>query len=148
MIFLNKKVAIGLTLMFVTAASANAYSTRAYSTEGQDFAIITIYENSHGTSLSGYGKSTVWEASLNEVISYNKRKKRPEIVDIRVQTYGYDDRWNYAARINCAEPAKSYIKEHGNPKNKTSFKKAMQLDYGNPFFIERKAVEGIFSNYC
>ena len=137
------KIFFGLALTFMSIASANAYSAKAYAIDGQEYKIVTVFENS-----TGDGRSTVWESIFNQVVSYNKKTKRPEIVDISVQTHGYDDRWNYTVRINCANPTQSYVYPHGEIKNKISFKRAMALDYGNPLYIERKAVKGIFSTYC
>ena len=137
------KIFFGLALTSMSIVSANAYSAKAYQIDGQEYKIVTLFEDS-----TGDGRSTVWESIFNEVISYNKKTKRPEIVDISVQTHGLDDRWNYAIRINCANPTQSYVYPHGDFKNKISFKRAMALDYGHLLHIERKAVKGIFSTYC
>ena len=66
MILLNKMF-FGLALITMTIASANAYNAEAYQSAGQDYTLITVYEDSHG-ALTGYGRFTVWDAGLNEVI--------------------------------------------------------------------------------
>ena len=95
---------------------------------------------------------TVWTAQLNNVISKNKKTKKPEKIDIAIHAAQhhiseYDLKF-YSAIINCAAPANSYLYEGGNENNSITMKNAMALDSNNDFYIDRKAVAGIFSAYC
>ena len=143
-----KKLTISLTLATVATVPAIAIDPYSF---GQDYPSVTVYTENNGM-LRGFEMRTIWTAGLNEIIRQNLRTKKPEIVDISVNAYQQHISeyytHNYAALINCTTPIDSYIYDRPTQRNYISIKNAMHLDTTHPFYIDRKAVEGIFSAYC
>lgn len=147
---LIKKLTISLALVTAAVATVPASAIDPYSF-GQDYPSVTVYTENNGM-LRGLEMRTIWTAGLNDIIRQNLRTKEPEIVDISVNAYQkhiseyYTH--SYAALINCATPIDSFVYERSNQSNNVRIKNAMSLDTNHPFYIDRKAVEGIFSAYC
>lgn len=139
-----------LVLIVVALTSSHIYAANPYKLE-QDYPSVRVYKENHG-KLRGTEMSTIWTAQLNDIITKNKQTKKPEIIDIVIHAAQhhiseYDLKF-YSAVINCVTPTKSYIYEIGNKNNSIVIKSAMTLDSNNELYIDRKAVEGIFSTYC
>lgn len=139
---------IAITLAALTAIPASAIDPYSF---GQDYPSITVYTENNGM-LRGLEMRTIWTAGLNDIIRQNLRTKKPEIVDISVKAYQkhiseyYTH--SYGALVNCSTPVDSFVYEISNQKNNVRIKNAMRLDTNHPLYINRKAVEGIFSAYC
>lgn len=140
-----------LALTAVALTSVNVYAVNPYKISGQDYPTITVHKENNGT-LRGLEMRTIWKAQLNNVITKNKKTKKPEIIDITINAEQHHISVYpvafYIARINCLTPTNSYLYEGGNENNSISMKNAMALDSSNDFHIDRKAVAGIFSAYC
>lgn len=145
------KVKSILVLAAITLASVNVSAVNPYDSSAQDHPAIIVYKENHGT-LRGLEMRTIWQAQLNSIIAKNKITKKPEIIDVAIvsgqEHISFYPLQLYVARINCVTPAKSYLYEGFDKNNSITMKNAMALDSTHYFYIERKAVEGIFSAYC